>query len=72
MQFELLLHLDVVPDLSLVVLQLRLVLFGWQVQRVERRREVRSRSILNSKATVALLVIPTRIIVFLFLKPELH
>ena len=32
MQLELLLHLDVVADLELVLLELRLYLLGWQVE----------------------------------------
>ena len=53
-QFELLLHLDVVTHLCLVVLQLLLVLLGRQIQRVERRRELTRRPVVQVQSAVLL------------------
>ena len=72
MQLELLLHLDVVTQIRLIILQLRLVLFRGQVQRVEGRSEVTCSPIVIIKAPVAVWLVLSRPWVFLFLQPVLH
>lgn len=60
-----------VANLGLVVLQLRLVLLGGQVQRVEGRCELTRRPvvIIHVKAILFILARPS---VFLLFEPELH
>ena len=72
MQLELLLNLDVVTQIRLVILQLRLVLFRGQVQRVEGRSEVTCRPIVVIKAPVPVWLVLSRPRVFLLFQPVLH
>ena len=73
-QLELLLNLDMVSNLSLVVLELRLVLLGWQLYRVERGSELASSIVEPIKATTVMTIVPTAGVrlVFILFKPALH
>lgn len=72
-QLELLLNFDVVPHLRLVLLQLRLVLFGRQVDRVERRSELARRIVeATCRAIVMPVVASARVRLLVFFKPTLH
>ena len=73
-QLELLLNLDMVSNLSLVVLKLRLVLLGWQLYRVERGSELASSIVEPIKATTVMTIVPTAGVrlVFILFKPALH
>ena len=74
MQLELLLNLDMVSNLSFVVLELRLVLLGRQLYRVERGSELASSIVEPIKATTVMTIVPTAGVrlVFILFKPALH
>lgn len=67
MQFQLLLHFDMVANLGLIVLKLSLVLFGRQVDGVESACELGCGPVVEP--VLRLFDIPS---VLLFFKPELH
>ena len=73
-QLELLLNLDMVSNFSFIVLELRLVLLRWQLQRVERRSELASRIVEPIKATTEMTIVPSAWVrlVFILFKPALH
>ena len=73
-QFELLLDLDVISDFGLVLLELCLVLLGRQIDRVERRCELRDGTHAHVKMPVftPLSIVSRRSVLLLLFKPELH
>jgi len=70
-QLQLLLDFDVVTHLRLVVLELLLVLLGWEVEGVEGAGELARRPVVHVEAPWAVLVLPASC-VFLLLQSELH
>lgn len=70
-QLELLLHLYMVSHLRLIILQLLLILLGWQVQRVERRRKLTRRPVVDIRIEAIRLLLARTNVLFFF-KPELH
>ena len=71
-QLELLLHLDMVTDLSLIVLQLLLILLWRQIERLERAGELASRSIIYIETTRSKVLVFAGAWVLLLFESELH
>ena len=65
-QLQLLLHLDVVADFALVLLQLQLVLLRRQVQRLEGRRKLRGRAVISLAEALQLGLLDSVLIVIQF------